>query len=238
MRNRVVKRSKVYEQLVDFLLDDIRSGRFSVGDELPTERDMMEQFKVGRPAVREALLRLERMGLIDVSPGKRACVRRPTISRLIEEMGGAARMLLLDEKANTHFQEVRILLETSIARLAANNATDEEIDVLRQTLKSNQADCSDIDNFANTDVAFHFELVKIAHNPIIEQIFSTMYDWLMEQRTTSLKLKGQMQIACRSHQAIFKAIAARDADAAETAMKEHLEQVQSAWRQAAYGDEG
>ena len=96
MRNRVVKRSKVYEQLVDFLLDDIRSGRFSVGDELPTERDMMEQFKVGRPAVREALLRLERMGLIDVSPGKRACVRRPTISRLIEEMGGAARLTGVD----------------------------------------------------------------------------------------------------------------------------------------------
>ena len=233
MRNRVVKRSKVYEQLVDFLLDDIQSGRFSVGDELPTERDMMEQFKVGRPAVREALLRLERMGLIDVSPGKRACVRRPTISRLIEEMGGAAKMLLLDERANKHFQDVRILLETSIARLAAKSVTDEELNVLRHTLENNLASCDDADRFADTDMAFHFELVKITHNPILEQMFSTMYDWLIEQRTTSLKVKGQTQTAYRSHQAIFKAIAARDADAAETAMREHLEQVQAVWRQAA-----
>ena len=232
MRNRVVKRSKVYEQLVDFLLDDIQSGRFSVGDELPTERDMMEQFKVGRPAVREALLRLERMGLIDVSPGKRACVRQPTISRLIEEMGGAAKMLLLDKGANKHFQDVRILLETSIARLAAKNATNEELNVLRNTLEKNLACCDDAEKFADTDMAFHFELVKITHNPILEHMFSTMYDWLIEQRTTSLKVKEQTQIAYRSHQAIFEAIAARDADAAETAMREHLEQVQSVWRQA------
>ena len=234
MINRVVKRSKVYEQLVDFLLDDIHSGRFTVGDTLPTERDMMEQFKVGRPAVREALLRLERMGLIDVSPGKRACVRRPTISRLIEEMGGAAKMLLLDEKANKHFQDVRVLLETGIARFAAKNATAEEIKILQYDLENNKAACGDLDNFADTDVAFHFELVKITGNPILAHLFSTMYDWLMEQRTTSLKLKGQVQIACRSHQAIFEAIAARDPDAAEMAMREHLEQVQSAWLQAAY----
>ena len=78
-RKRNIQRPRVHTEVLSCLLDDIQSGVYQVGQKLPSERELMDEFGVGRPAVREALSGLARMGLIEVSPGMRARVCRLTL---------------------------------------------------------------------------------------------------------------------------------------------------------------
>ena len=70
-RRRSIQRPRVHVEVLSCLLEDIQSGVYQVGQKLPSERELMDEFGVGRPAVREALSALARMGLIEVSPGMR-----------------------------------------------------------------------------------------------------------------------------------------------------------------------
>ncbi|MGL6181158.1 MAG: GntR family transcriptional regulator, partial [Aestuariivirga sp.] len=74
----VLKRSRLFEQIAEILEQRIRSQLSAPGDELPSERDLMKEFGVGRTAVREALFHLQRMGLVELRPGARARVATPT----------------------------------------------------------------------------------------------------------------------------------------------------------------
>ena len=89
-RRRSIQRPRVHTEVLSCLLDDIQSGVYQVGQKLPSERELMDEFGVGRPAVREALSGLARMGLIEVSPGMRARVCRLTLKPLLREMRDAA----------------------------------------------------------------------------------------------------------------------------------------------------
>ena len=85
-RRRSIQRPRVHTEVLSCLLEDIQSGVYAVGQNLPSERELMDEFGVGRPAVREALAALARMGLIEVSPGLRARVCRLTLQPLLREM--------------------------------------------------------------------------------------------------------------------------------------------------------
>jgi GntR family transcriptional regulator, sialic acid-inducible nan operon repressor len=90
-----IRRRKLYEDVVARLERLIHSEELKPGEALPSERDLMLQFGVGRPAIREALFALGRMGLIEVANGERARVSNPTPRTLIGELSGAARLMLV-----------------------------------------------------------------------------------------------------------------------------------------------
>ena len=83
----------------------------------------------------------------------------------------------------------------------------------------------DLPAFKSTDIDFHFVLAEIPLNPIFPAIHDAMADWLTNQRAVTLQVAGQVQIAYRAHERIFKAVASRDPDAAERAMAAHLKQL-------------
>ncbi len=220
-----VRRRRLYEEVVGRLEAMIHEGQYSSGDQLPSERDLMKQFGVGRPAVREALFALQKMGLVAINSGERARVTQPTPKVVFESLAGAARHLLLAPDGVRHFQEARAFFEIGLARYAAQHATADDLDELRRALEVNRQALDNLYAFERTDVAFHYVLAVIPRNPIFTAIHEAIAAWLTEQRTTTLRTPGQKFVACRAHEAIYEAIAARDPDRAERAMRAHLDQV-------------
>ena len=124
------RRRKLYEEVAARIEEMIHAGRFTPGDQLPSEKDIMEELGVGRSTVREAMLSLRKMGLVTVRSGERARVTTPTPNVLVNELSGAARLLLAQEGGIGQFQEARMLFEVGLARLAAQQATEEDVEHL------------------------------------------------------------------------------------------------------------
>jgi GntR family transcriptional repressor for pyruvate dehydrogenase complex len=225
-----IKPKRLYEQVAERLEDGILRGDHPAGAQLPSERDLMRDFGVGRPAVREALFHLAKMGLVEVRSGERALVTRPTAKVVFESIAGAARVMLSEPGGVRHFQQGREFLEVGLARYAAESATEEDLRQLKSALEANRLAIGDIERFGTTDLAFHYVLAVIPRNPIFTALHAAFAEWLVKQRRITLSVAGQNEIAYRAHEAIWQAIARRDPDTAEQVMRTHLQQVaESYW---------
>ena len=220
-----IRRRKLYEDVALRIEEMIREGRYAPGDQLPAEREIMEELGVGRSAVREAMLSLQRMGLVTVSSGERARVTAPTAKVLVSELSGAARLLLAQEGGMRRFQEARALFEIGLARAAAERANEADLARLRAALEANRAAIGNHAQFMRTDVAFHYEIAQIPRNAIFTSLYNAVVEWLTEQRETSGRATGAGEAAYAAHKRIYQAIAAHDPAAAEVAMEGHLEAV-------------
>jgi GntR family transcriptional repressor for pyruvate dehydrogenase complex len=185
----------------------------------------MARFGVGRPAIREALLSLEQMGIIEVRGGQVARVVLPTPSGIIERLSGVAEVFLRTEAGVRQLQDARTFLEAGMARFAAKAATDDEIGRLRDALVANENALGNLEQFEMTDVKFHEVISKIVGNPIFTSMHDAMIGWLREQRRVTLRNSGQPEIALLAHRRIFDAIASRDPERAEQAMSDHMNQL-------------
>jgi GntR family transcriptional repressor for pyruvate dehydrogenase complex len=223
--DRRVRPKRLYEDVAAELMRLIRNATYPAGEALPTERELMEMFGVGRPAVREALFSLSKMGLVEVRSGMAARVTKPTADRLIGELSGVASLLLADDDGIRMFQDARKSFEVSLARYAAEFATAADIERLEQALIENRAGIGDLERFAESDVAFHFELALIRRNALFIALQKAVVEWLTEQRHVALQAEGEDAIAFKAHKAVFDAIARHDPDKAQRAMTSHLDQI-------------
>ncbi len=224
-------RPRRYEPIVRHFERAMLAGEFAPGDRLPSERELMASFRVGRGSVREALFALQRMGLVALAAGERAHVTRPSAKRLVSELSGAARQLLAAPEGVRHFQQARRMFECGIAREAALHATDEDLRRLSAAVEANR-DARDLPTAIATDVAFHYGLAEVTRNPVLTALHAAMGEWLREQRQTSVQATGARDAANRAHRRIYDAIARRDPDAAAAAMQQHLDEVESYYWQA------
>jgi DNA-binding FadR family transcriptional regulator len=106
-----IRRRKLYEEVVARLEELIHSEELKPGELLPSERDLMLRFGVGRPAIREALFALNRMGLVEVANGERPHVSSPTPKTLLGELSGAARLMLSKPEGVYHVQQAQTFME-------------------------------------------------------------------------------------------------------------------------------
>lgn len=235
MKRYVIERQKLSDQVAALLEDEIVRGVRHVGEQLPSERDMMRQFGVGRPAIREALFALQKKGLVEVVSGTRARVTQPTPALILGELSGAARHLLERPGGQQHFQEVRTFFEVGLVRFAARHASDKDLTRLEEALAANREAIGDLEAFKHTDIDFHFVLAEIPRNPIFPAIHHAMVAWLTDQRETTLQVPGQVDIAYKAHERIFKTVAAGAPDKAEKAMVAHLKQLYRVYEEVRVG---
>lgn len=216
----------------------IHRGHYGPGDQLPPERELMKQFGVGRPAIREALFALSKMGLIAIRNGERPRVTLPTAEIVVDSLSGAARHLLTASDGIRSFQGARLFFEIGLVRHAAVHASDEDRRALIRALELNRDALDDLKAFESTDVAFHYVLAEIPRNSIFTAIHEAMVAWLTEQRTITLVSPGQSLIAYRAHERVCDAVCRRDPDLAEQAIREHLDQVSDTYWKMREKDHG
>ncbi|QCP50320.1 transcriptional regulator NanR [Trinickia violacea] len=219
----IIQRRKLYQEVLDRLMDRIRSGEIAPGDQLPSERELMEVYGVGRPAIREALQTLERSGIVEIAHGERARVVVPTAQSLIAQIAtGAMHLLRTQPDMLEHLKSARLFLETGIARMAAEQATDEDIARLQMRVVQQRASMVDLEQFLERDMAFHREIAYISGNPIYPSIVESIFRWAGEYYRPMVRAPGAEELTLAEHQRIVDAIAARDGDAAAQAMHAHL----------------
>ncbi|MEC4727981.1 transcriptional regulator NanR [Shewanella sp. D64] len=220
---RPVERKKLSERVEEELEDMIRQGEFAVGDALPSERDLMTAFGVGRPSIRDALSSLSRKGLVKISSGERTRVARPSADIIIAELSGMSKDFLSQPDGTRYFDQLRQFFESSLIRYAAEYATDEQIKELEHALSLNHKAIDINAQFKKTDINFHRIIATIPGNPIFLAIHQALVDWVIDIRPERADSKGLNLKSYEDHAAIVERIKAHDVEGADSVLMQHLQ---------------
>ncbi len=224
-------RRKRAEDIFDALYRRIVDRELAPGDKLPSERELMARFDVGRPAVREAMQSLASRGLISISQGERARVVHPTADGILRQIDGAVRQLLSGSPADLEYlKQARLLFETAVTGAAAACATPEDIERLRAAFERQRASIGDGSAFVRADMGFHATIASITGNPILAAVSEATLDWLAQFHIELLRKSGREQVTLDEHAEILERIAAHDPEGAVRVMTEHLNRSRSLYR--------
>ena len=219
-----IVRRKLSDEVIERLQDMLRRGEFAPGDSMPSERELMERFGVGRPAIREALQSLANMGLISISHGERAKVSQLSAQTVLRQVDGVARMLLSSSPDSLeHLKAARRFFETGMVREAAQRATAADVDDLKAMLERQRGFLGNPQEFIKADTAFHRRIAMISGNPIFVAVCEAMLDWVFQFHTELLIWTGNEQVTLAEHAEIIEHIAAGDPEKAGAAMGAHLD---------------
>lgn len=223
LNERIVRR-KLSDEVFSRLRLMIESGELKAGDDMPSERELMERFGVGRPAIREAMQALAGKGLVEISHGERAKVLQVTAESIFRQVDLPAKLMLSGSPDSLeHLKSARIFFERGMVREAAAKATKADVQELRSLLATQTANIGNSELFIDADMAFHRKIAQISGNPIFDAVSGAMLGWLKSYHTEMLIWSGRENFTLAEHEEIISAIEARDADLAEKAMVKHLE---------------
>jgi GntR family transcriptional regulator, transcriptional repressor for pyruvate dehydrogenase complex len=216
---RPTSRPRLYEQLVEQLLEYIAEEGLAVGDRLPAERDLAARLQVSRASVSQALVALEVQGVIDVRHGDGAVVLdippgRQVISAL------RARRRRLQEVI-----EAREAMEVKLAALAAHRRDDDDLAEIDEALSFMEQEIRDGRRGTAGDERFHAAVTAAAHSGLLGDLMAEISGLIRESRIESLSQPGRPEDSLRAHRAVAAAIRTRDADEASRAMAEHIASV-------------
>jgi GntR family transcriptional repressor for pyruvate dehydrogenase complex len=233
---RPIERSTLPDAIIQQFMDMIAQGTVKPGDRLPPERELGEKFRVGRTSVREAIKALASLGLI----------RRTREGTFVSEysrnsIGGKLgyQFLLIQADIEEIF-ETRKLIEIGLARYAAQRATSEDVEGMREILDQ---DDGSVEAFIRVDREFHSALADSAQNRVLYELYCAVGDLLFRshryyqllQESSAAEVKEITDAARRDHRVLLDAVAKSDADAAGNLMSEHLDVTSRAlselWRQ-------
>lgn len=218
---------RLSDQIEQQLLLMLQSGRYVPGDRLPSERDLMQLFDVGRSSVREALFAMQRKGFLKISRGDRPRVIEPKPQKLIAEFTDVVGMVLSKPDGILHFNQVRSFFEASVARYAAENATADDLELIERAFLENRNSVTDFDDFRETDIAFHRTIATAAHNPIVFGVYDALVEWVISKRAAPQNLADRNKTSIASHERILECIRNKKPDDAYHAMAMHITRANS-----------
>ena len=218
-----IQRRKLSDEVFDRLKGMITSGSVQPGDLMPSERQLMERFGVGRPAIREAMQALSNLGLLTISHGERARVTALTARAVTQQVDVAAQIMLATSPDSLgHLKDARLFFERGMVRDAALKATVRDIDQLGDLIQVQRGALGDAEAFIAADMRFHAVIASISGNPIFAAVSEAMLGWLKHFHTDMLIWTGKETLTLAEHADVLDRIRARDPDGAETAMAKHL----------------
>jgi len=220
-----VARQRLYQGVVEQLMEYIRSGAIKPGEKFPSERELELQFGVSRGILREAFRVLEARGIIESRPGGGRFLLQPNLTNLLDQEGNFRIMekaLLLD------VLEVRQVIEIKMARLAAERATEEDLNYLEEVLETFFSSQFHSSEKEDRDLDFHLAIARAAHNTILQELVRFQMNLLKEHRQQALLDPARWEELCLEHREILNSIKARDPDGAARIMEKHLEHLREA----------
>jgi GntR family transcriptional repressor for pyruvate dehydrogenase complex len=226
-----IRPKKISEEIVSQIKALIASGELKPGERVPSERDMANLLGVSRPSVREAIMVLEAMGLLESRQGGGTYVRSLTETSLADPLSA---MVEKDPKLLQSLVEVRKGIESWSAYLAASRATDAEIEQLRSLYQEMESQASSGGWDYDIDSKFHYAITTSTHNTLQLHVLNTIHGLFEATIHVTLsefyKRQGYLEPLLQQHKAIFQSIADRDPEGARQNMMVHLEFVEEKMR--------
>lgn len=218
-----IARRKLSHQIEERLLAEVQAGHVRPGDLLPSERELMARFQVGRPAIREAMQNLQRMGLIEIRHGERPRVAQPSMERAIVQMGETMRHVLAHSASSLeHLKQARATFEMEMTRIAAKTRTPEQLAGIEAVLEKMKKTKPTSPDFLVLDGRFHLEIARVSGNPIFVVLSEALFSWLANFHAHLVRSPGHESVTIAEHDAILAAIAEGDPDQAARLMGDHL----------------
>lgn len=212
---------KRYEEIVAQMMEQIQSGALRPGDRLPPERTLAETYGVSRTAIREALRSMQMMGCVESRVGEGTFIKSPSLSDIVDPFS-----IVLSRNENGRLGreliEIRLILETEVAALAAKRRTAEQLQALEHTLIEMQADLDAGGLGLHADENFHRLLAEAAGNDALSVMLNMCAGMLSRTRPITQALKGVPKMTMKDHSAICDAVRLQDEKAARRQMRLHL----------------
>jgi GntR family transcriptional repressor for pyruvate dehydrogenase complex len=220
---KLVRTSRLYEQIVQQIEESIVKGDLKPGDQLPAERELAQRFGVSRTAVREAVKALREKGLVEAYSGKGTFITDGTTQAVRQSLDLMVK--IGQPEGSTHLAEVRAILEPEIAALAAVRIQEPELATMREAVSMMDRAGQDPEAYIEADLDFHLALAEGAANPLILSLLDSIVGLLREQRLRIFRVPGGPERGQFHHKRILEAVEKHDAEKARLAMRAHLSQV-------------
>ena len=216
-----IKRVNVGEQVLLQLKKMLIDGEWAPGSKIPSENELAEMFEVSRITVRQALQKLNALGLIETRLGDGSYVRNLDIG---DSMNALIPVMYLGDQSDAQVFEFRQIIETGCTKLAVNRATKKDIEELKIILAEmvRCKDKSDIKGFSKADLKFHFKIAQITRNALFIKTNSILQDVLEQSMDTVIDKMG-FENGIHYHQQIIKAFENRNEEEAVKMMNAHIE---------------
>jgi GntR family transcriptional regulator, transcriptional repressor for pyruvate dehydrogenase complex len=214
---------RLYESVIEQIMDLIKNNELKPGDKLPPERELAEKLSISRNSLREAFRVLESRGLIKSKPGGGRFIRE---IRENDHNNTENIILSLEKSSILELLEAREIFEVKIAEIAAQRATLEDIEIIEEALnKMNQKEELKDDKKTESDTEFHLAIAGASHNFVFVNIMKLHLDLLKETREKTWQIPGRREKQYQEHQAIFQAIKEHNSKKAGEAILKHLRNI-------------
>ena len=230
-----IHRTRISDEVASQVKTLIIEGKLKPGDRLPPERELIKQFGVSRPSLREALNSLVATGFLEVVQGNRTVVKSLVSGKIFEPLDN-----LLKEDSNAVFEliEVRKAIETWNAYLAAQRASREDISHLEEIIESMKKSLEKGGPLPEKeDADFHLAITLATHNKIQTHVMHTLHDMLKESIEKYYHKLDEAELF-EQHLGIVEAIKAKNSELARTRIFQHLEYVESCVREGVESEKG
>lgn len=211
---------RLYRRVAKAMIAELQSGTYAVGDRMPAERDIAISMGVSRPVVREAMLAMEVLGLVEARLGAGTFV-----IRLPGEVDSEPEFTV----SPFELIEARLLIEGEAAALAARHISDEELRRLEELVAAIQQENAEENGGENADLAFHMTIARAGRNSAIARTVEQL--WTLRSTSPECRLlleqarTAHVKPVVEEHRAILTALRQRNPDAAREAMHAHLNAV-------------
>jgi len=218
----VVKRSKVYEEVAR-QIERLILKKLSPGDKLPAERELAEMLGVSRSSIRDAVRSLELVGRVEPRQGAGTVVCEISAKAVASPLTNA---IVHKRQLVGELLDFRRILEPALAARAAEHADAEDIAEMEAILRRQDEKVRSGELAIEEDSAFHYRIALASGNSVVLRVLNVLMDLLRETRSQSLQMEGRPQKSLAGHKRILSAIKRRDAAAAETTMRQHIQDIE------------
>lgn len=223
---KVVEKKRAYEDIVEQIVALIEAGKLKQGDQLPSERDLTDIFKVSRTTVREAIRTLESMKYLQCRQGTGNYILASSEADLIQPLATAL-FNARDDIRDIFY--IRKIIEPQVACLAAENATPQDIEEMEQILRMQEEGVQRGENIIETDSAFHNHIAGVSRNRVMGRLMHALVDLLRQAREEYLT-EGESNLRAKKslagHLEVLAALRKGDGEGAKNAMLEHVEEIE------------
>jgi GntR family transcriptional repressor for pyruvate dehydrogenase complex len=220
-----VQQQSVVSLVIERIKEALVNKELKPGDFLPSETELVKNLGVGKTTVREAVKMLQAMGIVEVRRGQGTVIRQHPGEDFIHSM---IFHLLLESGTPKDIVALRRMFEPAYTLMAMEQATEEDIERIRETVESFEEKIEKGEQRAEDDLAFHHAILQSTHNPFVIKIGETILQLFKASITRSMEFIPKT--ALRDHQNIFAAFCEKDKTKLEEAIITSFE----GWKQSLY----